>query len=134
MNCCHEEVRPRCYRWARFAWETLNQTLNKLKISPSQCTLLHWLDFALFLLQLYKEHNNVRTAKQFSRDTSFNWMNNFEKLYGSRLLSIVPKDCLMLLLADFEQIINNDFIQLETEWLNDIGTYLNFWNSLFTWS
>ena len=40
----------------------------------------------------------------------------------------------MLLLADFEQIINNDFIQLEIEWLNDIGTYLNLWNPLFTWS
>ena len=35
-------------------------------------------------------------------------------------MDIVPGDCFDVNLADFEQIINNDLIQLEAEWLNVI--------------
>ena len=42
-------------------------------------------------------------------------MNNFEKLYPTRLIDIAPKHFFDITLADFEEIINNDFIQLETE-------------------
>ena len=38
----------------------------------------------------------------------------------SRRINIAPEHCFDVTLADFEQIINNDFIQLEAEWLNDI--------------
>ena len=51
-----------------------------------------------------------------SRDLSFNRMNNFEKLYPKyRLINIVPEHCFDVTLAEFEQIISNDFIQLEAE-------------------
>ena len=35
----------------------------------------------------------------------------------------MPKHCFDVTLADFEQIINNNFIQLEAEWLNDINIF-----------
>ena len=33
----------------------------------------------------------------------------------NRLINITPEHCFVITLADFEQIINNDFIQLEAE-------------------
>ena len=45
-------------------------------------------------------------------------MNNFEKLYlkKNRLTNIAPEHCFdNTLAAEFETIINNDFIQLEAE-------------------
>ena len=41
----------------------------------------------------------------------------------NRLISIAPEHCFDVTLADFEQIINNDFTQLEVEWLNDINYF-----------
>ena len=38
-------------------------------------------------------------------------MNNIKKLYI--LIDIAPKHCFDFTLADFEQIINNDFMQLK---------------------
>ena len=49
---------------------------------------------------------------------SFNQMNNFEKLYlkKNRLTNIAPEHCFdITLAAEFETIINNDFIQLEAK-------------------
>ena len=40
-------------------------------------------------------------------------MNNFEKLY--KLSDIPPEHCFDVALADFEQIINNNFTQQEAE-------------------
>ena len=41
-------------------------------------------------------------------------MNNFEKnIRKNRLTSIAPKYCFDATLADFEQITNNGFMQLE---------------------
>ena len=43
-------------------------------------------------------------------------MDNFEKLYQqNRLIALAPKHCFDVTLVDFEQIVNNDFMQLETE-------------------
>ena len=43
-------------------------------------------------------------------------MNNFEQLYPkNRLINIVPERCFDVTLADFEQIINNDFMQSGAE-------------------
>ena len=39
----------------------------------------------------------------------------------SRLINIVPEHRFDVRLVDFEQIIYNDSIQLEAEWLNDIN-------------
>ena len=51
-------------------------------------------------------------------------MKNFKKLYlKNRLINIAPEHCFDHILADFEQIINNDFIQLEAEILNDINYF-----------
>ena len=38
-------------------------------------------------------------------------------------MNIAPEHCFDVTLADFEQIINNDLIQLEDEWLNDINYF-----------
>ena len=39
-------------------------------------------------------------------------------------MNIAPEHCFDVTLADFEQIINNDyFMQLEAEWLNDINHF-----------
>ena len=47
-----------------------------------------------------------------------------EKLYPkNRLINIAPEHCFDVTLADFEQIINNDFIQLQAELLNDINYF-----------
>ena len=49
---------------------------------------------------------------------SFNQMNNFEKFYlkKNRLTNIAPEHCFdITLAAEFETIINNDFIQLEAK-------------------
>ena len=52
-------------------------------------------------------------------------MSNFEKLFRKkRLNNIAPEHCFGVTLADFEQIINIDFMQLEAERLNDI-TYFS---------
>ena len=70
-------------------------------------------------------------SKKISRDFSFNQVNNFEKLYlkkKKRLINIAPEHFFDVTLADFEQIINNDFIQLEAKLLNDIifpGSQIN---------
>ena len=52
-------------------------------------------------------------------------MNNFEKLFSQNrlLIDIAPEHCFEVPLAAFQQIINNGFIQLETEWLNDINHF-----------
>ena len=43
-------------------------------------------------------------------------MNNFKKLYWQkRLIDFKPKYYFDVNLADFEQIINNDFVQLGAE-------------------
>ena len=44
-------------------------------------------------------------------------MNNFEKLYPTqnRLIDIAPKLYFDVILAGFEQLISNDFLQLEAE-------------------
>ena len=42
-------------------------------------------------------------------------MTNFEKFYPTDLLLSLPNIFFDITLADFEQIINNNFIQLETE-------------------
>ena len=43
-------------------------------------------------------------------------MRNFGKLYGkNRLTNIAPEHYFDIILADFEKIINNDFMQLEDE-------------------
>ena len=39
----------------------------------------------------------------------------------NRLINLASEHCFDFTLADFEQIIDNDFIQLEAEWLNDIN-------------
>ena len=46
---------------------------------------------------------------------SFTWKN--------RLTSIAPEHCFDVTLADFEQIINNDFIQSKDEGLNDLNYF-----------
>ena len=44
-----------------------------------------------------------------------------------RLIDIAPEHCFDVTLADFAQIIDNDFIKLETSWLNIIfsGSHTN---------
>ena len=44
----------------------------------------------------------------------------------NRLTNIAPEHCFAVTLADFEPKINNDFMQLEAEWLNDIWQNDNF--------
>ena len=41
----------------------------------------------------------------------------------NRFANIVPEHCFDFTLADFEQIINNDFIEWEAEWLNGINYF-----------
>ena len=41
----------------------------------------------------------------------------------NRPTDIAPEHCLDVTLGDFEQIINNDSIQLQAEWLNDINYF-----------
>ena len=38
-------------------------------------------------------------------------------------MNIAPEHCFDVTLADFEQIINNDIMQMEAEWLNDINHF-----------
>ena len=38
-------------------------------------------------------------------------------------MNIAPEHCFDVTLADFEQIINNDFSKLEIEWLKDINYF-----------
>ena len=47
-------------------------------------------------------------------------MNHFKKLYPKKIDLLLLHPNIEIALADFEQIINNDFIQLEAEWLNAI--------------
>ena len=43
-------------------------------------------------------------------------MNKFEKfIRKNRLFNIAPEQCFDVTLADFEQTMNSDFIQLEAE-------------------
>ena len=48
-------------------------------------------------------------------------MKSFLRKY--RLINIAPEHCFDVTLADFEQIVNNDFIKLEAELLNDINYF-----------
>ena len=66
-------------------------------------------------------------------------MNNFEKLYRqNRFIDIANEYGFDVTLVDSEPMIDNDFIQLEAEWLNDINFFFqevkqiwnNFWNNL----
>ena len=50
----------------------------------------------------------------------------------NRLNNIAPAHCVDVNLAEFEQIINNDFIQLEAAWLNDINYISSDSNKLGT--
>ena len=51
-------------------------------------------------------------------------MNNFEELYPtSRLIDISSKHRFDITLVDFQQKINNDVIQLEAEWFNNINYF-----------
>ena len=38
-------------------------------------------------------------------------------------VNIAPVHCFDVTLAEFEQVMNNDFMQLEAEWLNDINYF-----------
>ena len=38
-------------------------------------------------------------------------------------INIALEHCFDITLAEFDQIINNDFIQLEIEWLNDTNYF-----------
>ena len=59
---------------------------------------------------------NKKTHKKISRDLFFNRLNNFKNfIRKNRNVNITPEHCFDVTLADFEQIINNDFIQLEAE-------------------
>ena len=49
------------------------------------------------------------------------WINLKSFNRQNRLVDIAPKHCFEVTFAHFEQIINNDFKQLETEWLNEIN-------------
>ena len=58
-------------------------------------------------------------------------MNNFEKLYRqNRFIDIANEYGFDVTLADFEPMIDNDFIQLEAEWLNDINFFSRKSNKL----
>ena len=51
-------------------------------------------------------------------------MNNFEKLYPKKkTYQYSSEHCFDITGAGFEQIINNDFIQLEAECLNDVNYF-----------
>ena len=51
-------------------------------------------------------------------------MNNFEKLCPTKQTCWYRVEhCFDVTLSDFEQTINNDFIQLEAEWLNNINYF-----------
>ena len=51
----------------------------------------------------------------------------------NRFINIAPEHCFDVTFADFEQIINNDVIQLEAEWLNDSNYFFQgvkqIWNN-----
>ena len=67
---------------------------------------------------------NRKIKKNFFQEIfSFNRMNKALRSFilKNRLINLAPEHCFDLTLADFEQIIDNDFIQLEAEWLNDIN-------------
>ena len=57
-----------------------------------------------------------KKIKKSSTDISFNQMNNFEKLIPkNRFINVTLEYCFEVTVANFEQIINNDFIQFEAE-------------------
>ena len=57
-----------------------------------------------------------KKIKKSSTDISFNQMNNFEKLIRkNRFINVTLEHCFEVTVANFEQIINNDFIQFEAE-------------------
>ena len=63
-------------------------------------------------------NEKIQMQSSLIQKRSFNQMNNFEKLYlkKNRLTNIAPEHCFdITLAAEFETIINNDFIQLEAE-------------------
>ena len=58
-------------------------------------------------------------------------MNNFEKLHRqNRFIDIANEYGFDVTLAGFEPMIDNDFIQLEAEWLNDINFFSRKSNKL----
>ena len=51
-------------------------------------------------------------------------MSNFEKLYlKNRLINVTPEQNFGVTLADFKQIIDNNFKQLKAEWFNNIVNF-----------
>ena len=57
-----------------------------------------------------------KKIKKSSTDISFNQMNNFEKIIRkNRFINVTLQHCFEVTVANFEQIINNDFIQFEAE-------------------
>ena len=58
---------------------------------------------------------NKKIQKTLER-SFFQPKSNFGKLYRkNRLINIAPEHYFDIILADFEKIINNDFMQLEDE-------------------
>ena len=73
--------------------------------------------------QIFHLLNRKIQKKIFQEIFSFNRMNKALRSFilKNRLINLAPEHCFDFTLADFEQIIDNDFIQLEAEWLNDIN-------------
>ena len=89
-----------------FLWVILARVITIISCTPQHIVLQK--EFH----QIFHLSNKKISRKKILRDLSFNRMNNFEKI---DLLNIVHEHCFYVTLADFEQIINNDFIQLEAE-------------------
>ena len=65
-----------------------------------------------------------KKIQNISRDLSFNRRVTLKSFIRKNILiNIAPEHCFDVTLADFEQIINNDFIQLEAQRLNDINYF-----------
>ena len=67
---------------------------------------------------------NKKIQKKFEEIfLSTEWITLKSFIRKNRVIIIAPNHCFDVVLADFEQILNNDFIQLEAEWLNDINIF-----------
>ena len=62
---------------------------------------------------------NKKIQKYVNIVLSTEWITLKSFIRKNRLINIVPEHCFDTTLADFEQIINNNFIQFEAEQLND---------------
>ena len=51
------------------------------------------------------------------------WITSKSFIQQNTLADIALEHCFAVTLADFEQIINNDLIQLEAEWWNGINYF-----------